>query len=341
MQDLVLYYPDHHEKHAYPGHPERPERVEAIRQALQDAGLWFEDALLQPVEPPLDVLHAIHTPAHLQKLQTASESGRQIDPDTYLTPSSWQLAMNTVGGGIAVADAVWNGQARRGFALSRPPGHHATADEAMGFCLVNNIALAAEYLIRKCGAKRLAIVDIDLHHGNGTQDIFYARKDVFFCSIHQYPLYPMSGLAKDSGVGAGEMATLNIPFPPYAGDTAREAAFEEAILPLFDSYQPEMILVSAGFDSHWRDPLGHQLVSAKGYGQMAASLAKWADRNCQGRVAVFLEGGYDLQGGAVSAVAVTQALVGERWDDPLGPATMPEDPYWKSRLKQVSDHWGL
>jgi acetoin utilization deacetylase AcuC-like enzyme len=292
MDDLVLFYPENHQLHASPNHPERPERIEAIRQELEQAGVWERSKMVGPVNIPEDVLWAIHTQEHTRRIQQASQKGRSIDSDTYVTDASWQLALNAAGGAIAVADAVYTRKARRGFALCRPPGHHATPDRAMGFCLLNNIALAAEYVLQKHSAERVAIVDIDLHHGNGTQDIFYLRPQVFFCSIHQYPLYPMTGLISEVGAGEGEGTNLNIPFPPYAGDAARQTAWEMVIAPLLKEFQPEMLLVSAGFDAHWRDPLGHQLATADGYGNLMAQFSAFADQQCEGRLAVFLEGGY-------------------------------------------------
>ncbi|MEN8240916.1 MAG: histone deacetylase [Chloroflexota bacterium] len=332
MRELGLFYPTGHEQHSAANHPERPERVEAIRKALEVAELWEEEFLLPPIEVPEKVLKAIHTPGHLQSLKSAAD---YIDADTYLTAASGPLAFNAAGGGIAIADAVWTRQVKRGFALTRPPGHHATPNEAMGFCLLNNIALAAEYLLQKHKAERIAIVDIDLHHGNGTQDIFYQRGDVFFCSIHQYPLFPMTGVAAEIGSDQGEGLTLNIPYPPYAGDFARMTALEQAVMPALEAFAPEMLLISAGFDAHWRDPLGHQLATAQGYGEIIDSFTQFADAQCDGRIAIFLEGGYDLEAGAVSALAATQAILGLKWDDPLGRGPTSEDEYWKTRLAQV------
>lgn len=339
MKEILFFYPENHEEHAIPNHPERPARVEVLRDALRNAGLWQDDRLVGPADVPDEVLYAIHTPDHIQRIQRASQGGGLIDADTYLTPSSWQLALNAAGGGIAVAKQVFTREAKRGFALCRPPGHHATPDQAMGFCLLNNIALAAEHLLQNLGADRVAILDIDLHHGNGTQDIFYDRPDVFFCSIHQYPLYPMTGQAAETGRDEGRMTTLNIPLPPYAGDQARQAALERVILPQFEAYQPDMILVSAGFDAHWRDPLGHQLATAEGYGGLMSQVAAFADRVCDGRLAVFLEGGYDLEAGAACGLALTQALLGLAWHDEIGPSPLPEDDFWESRLRQVTGIW--
>jgi len=205
----------------------------------------------------------------------------------------------------------------------------------MGFCLLNNIALAAEHLRRDHGARRLAIVDIDLHHGNGTQEIFYARSDVLFISLHQHPLYPGSGLVSETGLGPGEGLTANIPLPPYSGDIAFAAAMDEVVKPLLERFEPEMILVSAGMDVHWRDPLGHLLLSAAGYGGLVADLAAFADIHCQGRLALFLEGGYDLDGGGACAAAAASALVHAHFEDPVGPSPRDESQHWRDAIRQV------
>ncbi|MBN2043512.1 MAG: histone deacetylase [Anaerolineales bacterium] len=339
MKDLIFFYPEKHEEHYSPNHPERPERIEAICDALRIANIWNEDRLVTPARIEEDVLAAIHNKGHLQRVATASARGSVIDADTYVTPASWRLAQNAAGGAIAVANAVYHREADKGFALCRPPGHHATPDRAMGFCLLNNVALAVEHILQSTEARRVAILDIDLHHGNGTQDIFYQRSDVFFCSIHQYPLYPMTGLIDEIGAGEGEGTNLNVPFPPYAGDQAREAALSEVILPSFEAYRPDMVFISAGADAHWRDPLGHQLASAKGYGNILARMREFADLHCNGRLVVLLEGGYDLEGGAASCLAISQALLDQEWEDPLGPSPLPEDIYWESRLQQVLDQW--
>jgi acetoin utilization deacetylase AcuC-like enzyme len=301
MENLVLFYPVGHEKHFEHGHPERPDRVEAIKQKLESEGVWEMTPKIEPLQIPESVLHKIHHPGYLSSLKRASESGQRIDMDTYVTLDSWQLALNAAGGGIALAKEVWNREAKRGFALCRPPGHHATENQAMGFCLLNNVAIASEYLKQIAGAERLAIIDIDLHHGNGTQDIFWERGDVFFFSIHQYPLYPLSGTLEET--------------------------------------KPDMILMSVGFDAHWKDPLGHQLASSGGYADIVRRLSLWADTHCQGRIAIFLEGGYDLEAGATSALAITQALLGKSWKDPLGKSSTPEDGRWVTLVEQAKQLW--
>jgi acetoin utilization deacetylase AcuC-like enzyme len=341
MDDFVFYYPEGHEAHFERGHPERPERVEVIRTSFEESDLWDRFPHLEPVVVPQIVLEAIHHPSYLKALEKRCSSGTRLDGDTYTTTSSWQLALNAAGGAVAVARAVWRGEAQRGFAITRPPGHHATARHGMGFCLINNVAVAAEYLLQAESAKRMAIIDLDLHHGNGTQDIFYARGDVLYVSTHQYPYYPGTGHLQEMGEGEGQKTTLNLPLPAYSGDRAMHTAMDEVILPVIDRFQPEMILVSTGFDTHWSDPLGSLMVTADGYGKLLGKLGSWADDHCQGRIAMFLEGGYDLDAGAACAAACVHALLGEDYDDPIGPPQYPESESWKQVLEAAKQIWEL
>jgi acetoin utilization deacetylase AcuC-like enzyme len=341
MHPLVYFYPTGHEGHALDGHPERPERVEAIVAALETAGWWEPFPKLQVLELPIEVLQAIHTRPHLAHIEWVSQRGGSIDSDTYLTMSSWDLALQAAGGAAAVASTVWQGRAKRGFSLSRPPGHHATPAHAMGFCLLNNVALAAQYLIQELGAKRLAIVDIDLHHGNGTQDIFYERDDVLFISTHQYPLYPFTGFLEEMGGGKGQGFTANLPFPPLAGDRAFLDATDEIILPLLDRFDPEMILISAGMDAHWADPLGHLILSAAAYGEVIGRLTAWVDEHCSGRIVLCLEGGYDLDGGSACATAAVAALLGLPFNDPVGPSPWREKGDWRAVVERAKGLWGI
>ncbi len=352
MDDLVFFYPQGHEAHREPGHPERPERVEAIRFALQEAGWWEKYPHLEPLSLSPEILQAVHSPEYLSVLQMACKRGQHLDFDTYTTPQSWELALHAAGGTAAVASAVWKREARSGFALTRPPGHHAMIQRGMGFCLINNIALAAEYLLRQEGAGRLAIVDLDLHHGNGTQDIFYHRVEVFYLSTHQSPFYPGTGSLEERGAGLGNGTNANLPLPPLSGEEAFRAAMAEFILPLLERYEPHMLLVSVGFDTHWKDPLGSLLLSAQGYGGLIESLQRFAGERCGGRIALFLEGGYDLQAGAVCAQAVTAALLrrdeyprqyslNQPIQDPLGPAPRRETKDWQPVLQKARALWGL
>ncbi len=342
MDDLVYFYPEGHQAHFEQGHPERPERVEAIRQALREAGWWDEFPRLEPEDVPEGVLHRIHDPEYLSHLKMVCQRGQRYDMDTYTTPESWQLALNAAGGGIAVADAVWQREAKRGFALTRPPGHHATRVRAMGFCLLNNIAIATEYLIQNRDASRVAIVDLDLHHGNGTQDIFYRRGDVFYFSTHQSPLYPGTGWMSETGEGGGEGTTANFPLPPMSGNEAFLTVMDGLILPLLDRFNPEMILVSYGFDPHRNDPLGGLLLTADTYGTLIERLVDWADQNCEGRIALFLEGGYDLDAAKICSLAVVATLLGEEWDGDEAERPAPREGLnWQGIVQEAKKIWNL
>ena len=341
MHELVYFYPQGHEAHMEVGHPERPDRVEAMVKALTEAGWWDSFPHLEPAQVPREVLEGVHTADFLGQLEEVCSRGQRFDMDTYTTISSWDLAIKAAGGGIAVAQQVWERDAQHGFALTRPPGHHATPNRAMGFCLLNNVALAAEYLIQDKGAKRLAIIDLDQHHGNGTQDIFWARGDVFYFSTHQYPHYPGTGRVGEIGIGDGEGTTANFPLPPFSGDQAFLTIMDEAIIPLLDRYAPEVLLVSYGFDPHWRDPLGNLMLTAGGCGVLISRLADWAEENCQGRIALYLEGGYDLDAAAACAQGVVAALLGQEWDDPLGAPHQPETSAWQAMFKEARQLWDL
>jgi acetoin utilization deacetylase AcuC-like enzyme len=336
---MGLFYPEGHQDHFLPGHPERPQRVERIRSALEESGWWEPAQKLQPVELEEAVLHSIHSPRYLETLKIASRQSLFLTGDTYTTPASWELASRAAGGAAAVAEEVWQGRLQSGFALTRPPGHHATPGRGMGFCLLNNIALAAQHLVHHYGARRLAIVDIDLHHGNGTQDIFWERGDIFYISTHQSPLFPGTGQLHEKGSGAGDQATANLPLPPGAGDQAFKTACERFLLPLLERFGPEMLLVSVGFDTHWLDPLGHLQLSVEGYMNLVAALVRFASKTCQGRIALFLEGGYDLEASAACACASAAALHGKPYQDPLGISPYPENPAWEGVLDRAVELW--
>lgn len=341
MVDFCLFYPEGHEAHKETGHPERPERLESIRQALLRENLWKNEQLISPIEVPLEVLENIHTPEYLSLLERTCRRGGHLDADTYVTQASWDLALKAAGGAVAVVNSVWSGKTKIGFGLTRPPGHHAMRGQGMGFCLLNNIAIGAEYIIKIGGAKKVAIVDLDLHHGNGTQDIFWSRRDVFFISTHQSPLYPGTGSLDERGANAGMGYTANLPLPPGSGDSAFHVFMDEVILPLLARFQPEILLISYGFDTHWSDPLGHLLLSGSGYAGLIDKLRKFANVNCEGKIALILEGGYDLDAAANCTVSILNAVQGFPWMDPLGPSPYYETDGWKKVLKQAKQLWDL
>lgn len=340
MDEMIYFYPGGHEGHYEKGHPERPERVETIRIALQNAGLWDPYPKLTPLALPQKLLESVHSQAYLNLLEMTCRKSGHLDADTYTTRASWELAHQAAGGAAAVASSIWEGKARRGFALTRPPGHHATHGQGMGFCLLNNIAIAAEHLIQKYQVERLAIIDLDLHHGNGTQDIFWSRNDVFYISTHQSPFYPGTGHLEDTGEGAGAGWTANIPLPARSGDTAFHAVLDKLILPLLDQRKPQMLLVSYGFDPHWLDPLGQLILTANGCGSLISKLCTWADNHCEGKIGLFLEGGYDLNAGVVCSLAVVSAMIGKSWEDPY-PCPYTESNAWQQTINRAQSIWNL
>jgi acetoin utilization deacetylase AcuC-like enzyme len=340
IEEMVYFYPEGHAGHYERGHPERPERVEMIRTALWESDLWDKFPKLPATGINDDLLLSVHSPAYLNLLEMTCKRAGHLDPDTFTTNATWDLAHQAAGGAISVASAVWEGKARHGFALTRPPGHHAMRGQGMGFCLLNNIAIAAEHLIRNCHVEKLSIVDLDLHHGNGTQDIFWTRGDVFYISTHQSPFYPGTGGVEDIGSGPGEGWTANFPIPPGSGDIAFLTIMDELILPLLDQKNPQIILVSYGFDPHWLDPLGQLLLTADGYGKLIRKLCHWADMHCGGRVAIFLEGGYDLNAGKTCSLSVVSAMLGIEWNDPY-PCPYQENNAWQFTLNQAHSIWNL
>ncbi len=246
-------------------------------------------------EPTLEELSRVHSPQYIERLELSLRRGQGfLDGDTFFSPGSRAAAWGAAGAGISAVDALVRGDARRAVLLARPPGHHATRERAMGFCLLNNVAIAAAHA-RALGLARVAIVDWDVHHGNGTQDIFESDPSVYFSSLHQWPLYPGTGRADEVGVGDGAGFTLNLPLPADSNSGVYVAAFERILLPALEAYRPDLLLISAGFDAHERDPLSSMRLSTEAYGWMAARLADLADRLEHGRVLLALEGGYDLR----------------------------------------------
>lgn len=284
-----------------PGHPERADRLRAIVGALEERGLW-ERLRPLPFEPaPLHVIEWLHKPAYVDRVFAACREGQSwVDSaDSAICPTSAEVAQLAVGGAIAAVDAVMRGEVRNAFAALRPPGHHAEAGLSMGFCLFGNVALAAEHLIRVHGLERVAIVDWDVHHGNGTQHMFDERGDMLFISLHESPLYqyPGTGHASETGTAGtpGEGHTVNIPLQPGAGDLSFRHAFEDVVLPKLEAYRPQFLLVSAGFDASAEDPLGHLEATPEGFAWMTRQLLGVAAKHCGGRFVSLLEGGYDLR----------------------------------------------
>jgi len=289
-------------------HPERPERIQAL---LNLAGAldkqMFE--LASPRAATRADIEYTHGADHVRLVESTTKHNRYaLDGDTITCRDSFGVALLAVGGFLTLLDAIASKQSSNGFALVRPPGHHALRDHAMGFCLFNTMAIGAEYLKRVYGAKKILIMDWDVHHGNGTQAAFYDDPMVLFISTHQFPFYPGSGAVNETGVGAGEGFTLNVPLPAGCTDVEYLQVFQDIVVPAAEKFQPDWILVSAGFDPHRRDPLGGMNVTEEGFGAMARLLLALANRFADGRIAFLLEGGYDLAGLRDSVAAVLAAM---------------------------------
>jgi acetoin utilization deacetylase AcuC-like enzyme len=263
--------------------------------------LLEESGLLGAVQRPAardatpDELALVHPPPYVEAIADAARrGGGWADPDTLITPRSYDVAVRVVGATLTAVDAVISRDAANAFCLVRPPGHHASPAQAMGFCLFNHVAVATRHAQTAHGLERVAIVDYDVHHGNGTQEAFYADSSVLYISTHEYPFYPGTGAAHETGEGPGRGHTINIPMPHYSGDAEHRAAFEQVVIPALHRFRPQMILVSAGYDAHFADPLAHQQISVDGYGTLVVMLLDAARDLCDGRIVFALEGGYDL-----------------------------------------------
>lgn len=307
MTDAVLLSDPRFFQHRSNGyHPERPERLEAARAAIERSELSFSPIAPRPATD--DELERVHGEAFLKWLRGLRGESGYIDADTYVGPSSVEVAELAAGGTVALVDALIDGPVKRGVALVRPPGHHARPDHAMGFCLLNNVAIAAAHA-RARGLERVAIIDWDVHHGNGTQDAFYGDPSVLYVSTHQFPFYPGTGAVLETGEGDGKGFTVNVPLTAGGGDGVYRSAFERVILPVLSDYKPELVLVSAGFDASARDPLAEMTLSAEAFGWMARALRGVADASAKGRIALVLEGGYDLVALESGLLAATKGIV--------------------------------
>ncbi len=280
-----------------PSHPERASRLGAIARRLESDGLLSDLVQVVAPEAELETIVRVHDRAHVAAIQAAVARGARVvdEGDTRVSSDSFRAALAAAGGAVRAVDLVLDGACDNAFLAARPPGHHAERAESMGFCLFNNAAVAAAHLRVQRGLARVAILDWDVHHGNGTQHLFEEDPSVFYASLHQWPLYPGTGKADERGVGAGEGATVNAPQPPGAGDRDWLAALEGTILPALEAFRPEFLIVSAGFDAHERDPLAQTRLSTEGFGRMTASTLDLARRCCGGRLVSLLEGGYDLE----------------------------------------------
>lgn len=339
---VALVYSPHYLEHNEPSHPENAGRLQAIVEVLREDGAWEEAELLEPQPISPERLQRLHPLAYIEQVRRVSEQGGGwLDSDTYITPASYRVALLAAGGAVEATRAALEGRREAAMALVRPPGHHARPGRGMGFCLFNNVALAALYALEEKGLERVLIVDWDAHHGNGTQEAFYQDGRVMYGSTHQFPYYPGTGTAQEVGSGRGTGCMVNVPLPPGVGDAGYRRVFEEIFLPLARRFRPQLVLVSAGYDPHWADPLASMSLSVRGFAYLAAAVREIAGECCPGRLVLTLEGGYHpeaLAYGVLATFRVWQGLEPEEVRDPLGPAPHErpaDDPILERTLEAV------
>ncbi len=294
------------------GHPERPERFDAVLNSLNRFGL----PVLGPRAATEDELALCHTREYIQLVRSEIKAGRSYlsTGDTDIASASWDAALHAAGGLLNAVDAVFSGQAGNAFCVARPPGHHAAACRGMGFCIFNNVAIAARYAQRQYRVERVLIVDWDVHHGNGTQEIFYRDPGVFFFSTHQWPLYPGTGRANETGDGPGLGTTMNFPLPAGSGRAEILGAVQNSLAPIMDRFRPEFVLISSGFDSRTGDLLGRFTLTDEDFSDLTATVMELANRYAGGRLVSALEGGYNLEGTASAAAMHVSALTSHPGD---------------------------
>jgi acetoin utilization deacetylase AcuC-like enzyme len=316
------------EEHTRAGHPENARRVNAILAVLEAEGVLPDLVPIEPVLATQKQLGLAHDERLIELVQLASkQGGGMLDPDTYTTSASYEQARLAVGTSCLLVDQIMDGGATNGIGLIRPPGHHAEYDRVGGFCLFNNVAITARHAQTEYETKRVVIIDYDVHHGNGTQNIFYEDPSVLYISLHLYTpfFYPGTGAVNEVGSGSGQGATLNIPLGPGVGDNCYRLAFEEVIIPSITRFTPDLILVSAGFDAHWSDPLASASLSLTGYADISRTIADLADECCDGKLLYLLEGGYNLEALGFGVLNVVHVLTGrDEVKDPLGPSPQSE-----------------
>jgi acetoin utilization deacetylase AcuC-like enzyme len=317
----VLFYDDpvFREHDAGPGHPERAERLDAVRLGLRESGLEPQLIVMPPRPATTEELLRVHTEEHVSGIAATHGRRFQFDPDTAAGPRSYEAALLAAGAVVDAVDRVLAGEAERAFCAVRPPGHHAEAGRAMGFCFFNNVAVAAAHALHR-GLTRVMIVDLDVHHGNGTQDIFYEDPRVLYVSSHAYPFYPGTGALDEMGEGRGVGYTVNLPLPNGTGDRQYARLYRDVVAPIGRAFAPEVVIVSIGFDGHALDPLAGMTLTERGFAELADVCVGIADEACGGKIVFALEGGYDLGALSASSAVVAGRLLHDH-HDPVSPAT--------------------
>lgn len=314
MSTALVYHEDYLLHDTGP-HPENRQRLESVVAHLKREGIWGQCQHPPPRAASREEVLACHAEEHWNRIHdlgtqaSAAQRHFRADPDTVVSPKSVEVALLATGGAITAAESVLAGKASNAFALIRPPGHHATPDRAMGFCLFNNIAIAARFAQRKHGIAKVAIVDWDVHHGNGTQDIFYSDPSVFFFSVHQHPWYPGTGMAEETGEGKAKGTKLNVPLPAGKADSDYVKVFIEKVAPALEKFKPNFMLISAGYDARIDDPLGRMRISDAGFAELTRIVRTWSERFCNGKFVALLEGGYNLQGLPLAVAATLREML--------------------------------
>lgn len=318
-------------------HPESPARLQSILSVLARAPVEGTE-VRQPRPATEAELASIHTPQLRKDLKGLAGTEADIDPDTHMSKDTYDAAVLAAGAAVQAVEEVMSGRAGNAFALVRPPGHHAEPGRSMGFCFFNNAAIAAE-AARRQGAERVLVLDWDVHHGNGTQAAFWERRDVLYQSVHQYPYYPGTGAPHEVGAGEGKGFTVNCGIPGGATDADYAAIFQELFLPIAEAFQPQIILVSAGFDAHRDDPIGGMVLSERGFAAMGSAMKSLAESVCGGRLVLLLEGGYSLEGLSQSVHACVEVLAGRRDSFPSGMTTPDTRHALASSREALKSYW--
>jgi len=326
MKTGIVYDPIYL-KHDQPGHPENANRLRSIISGLTEKKLLEKTEQVKSRVADFDEISLCHNKDYVEYVKEFSEKGGGfLDPDTYSNKFSFNTAANAVGSSIDLTKSVINGELKNGFALVRPPGHHALSNRSMGFCLIGTIAIAATVALTQPGISKVAIVDFDVHHGNGTQALIGDDPNILFISSHQYPFYPGTGSINEIGTGDAKATNVNIPLQAGVGDNGFKIVYEKIVIPSIKRFNPDLILVSAGYDAHWDDPLASLNLSLTGYNLISKKLIETAKNICSGKIIFFLEGGYNLDVLKFGVANSIRALMGiEEFDDPIGKPREPEE----------------
>ncbi len=337
----VVYHPDYL-LHTNAQHPERKERLEYILNKLDNEELKGKYSIIEPKHADMDTVALVHGKSYIDSIKRACQRDSGfLDMDTYIVPESYDIALRSAGGAVTGLDEIMEGKHRRVFCLIRPPGHHSEENQAMGFCIFNNIAIAAKVAQKKYGLTRIAIIDWDVHHGNGTQHTFNEDHEILFFSVHQSPAYPGTGSVRETGRDNGEGFTINVPLPGGCGDEEYLHAFNELLIPVLHEFRPQIIMISAGQDAYHLDPLAGMNLTYRGYYEMARIIGEIADKYAEGRVLACMEGGYHLKGQSGCVIHAMNALA--KWNIPI---PREEPPKYKGemasrRVKEVKETHSL